>query len=290
MRQLVAEDSCRTVRELALLSRVSIGSCHKILREDLRVKKVAAHYVLKILTTDQCLHRMQVCQRNLDRLAQEPFLLRHVISGDESWVYSFDPVWKHQAASWVGCNDPRPETALQPQSQKNVMLTVFFDDAGVLHHEFTTRTVNRYTYRRILRRLREKICKRRPGLWTPGFGHAHCVLLHHDNAPAHKALHTRTRLNKTGIKLLEQPPYSPDLATVDFFLFPHLKQVLHGVHFWNVEELKDRVSMVLKSIPSEEFAQAFQDMKKQWQKCVLHEGRYFEGMRHLRPDNPLVAQ
>ena len=116
------------------------------------------------------------------------------------------------------------------------------------------------------------------------------MLLHHDNAPAHKALHTRARLNETGIKLVEQPPYSPDLAPADYFLFPWLKHVLRGVWFRNVQELKDRVSMMLKSIPAAEFAQAFEDLKKRWQKCVLHEGRYFDGVRHLRPANPVVAQ
>ncbi len=216
--------------------------------------------------------------------------MRHVVSRDESWVYSFDPVCKHQAAAWVGDGDAWPQTVICMCSQKKLMLMLFFDDARVLHHEFMTKTVNHYTYTKILGCLREKICKKRPGLWAPGCGHRHRVLLHHDNAPAHKALHTHAHLNETGIKLLEQPPYSLDLASADFFLFPRLKQLLHGTHFRSLPELKERITMVLYSIPAHEFTQAFDDMRKHWQKCVLHEGRYFEGIRQLCPGNPLIAQ
>ena len=42
VRCLVTEDSCRTVHELALLSHVSVGSMHRILRSDLKYKKITA--------------------------------------------------------------------------------------------------------------------------------------------------------------------------------------------------------------------------------------------------------
>jgi len=42
-------------------------------------------------------------------------------------------------------------------------------------------------------------------------------LLHHDNAPAHNALGIQKFLTKSNIAVLEQPPYSLDLAPCDFF-------------------------------------------------------------------------
>uniref|UniRef100_A0A672HKH5 Tc1-like transposase DDE domain-containing protein n=1 Tax=Salarias fasciatus TaxID=181472 RepID=A0A672HKH5_SALFA len=36
--------------------------------------------------------------------------------------------------------------------------------------------------------------------------------LHHDNAPAHRVLRVMQFLEKNGMILLPQPPYSPDLA------------------------------------------------------------------------------
>ena len=39
--------------------------------------------------------------------------------------------------------------------------------------------------------------------------------------------------------IIEQPPYSADLAPSHFFLFPKLKDHLAGKHFANDEDLKD---------------------------------------------------
>ena len=50
-----------------------------------------------------------------------------------------------------------------------------------------------------------------PGKLTKG------VLFHQDNAPAHKSV---VAVRDSGFKLVVHPPYSPDLAPSDYFLFP----------------------------------------------------------------------
>ena len=45
-------------------------------------------------------------------------------------------------------------------------------------------------------------------------------------------------LAKHGTSQLQQPPYSPDLAPCDFFLFPRLKKVLKGHRFEATEDIK----------------------------------------------------
>jgi len=47
-------------------------------------------------------------------------------------------------------------------------------------------------------------------------------LLHNDNVPAHAALLTRWFLTSNNMTVMPHPPYSPDLAPSDFFLFPNL--------------------------------------------------------------------
>jgi hypothetical protein len=51
--------------------------------------------------------------------------------------------------------------------------------------------------------------------------------LHHDNAPAHSTALVQAFLAKHIIQVC-QPPYSPDLAPCDFWLFPKLKSPLKG--------------------------------------------------------------
>ena len=66
------------------------------------------------------------------------------------------------------------------------------------------------------------------------------LILHQDNAPAHRAAAAQEIISKRLFEVLEPSPYSPDLAPRDFFLFPALKQVLHGQQF-DINELHTTV-------------------------------------------------
>jgi hypothetical protein len=100
------------------------------------------------------------------------------------------------------------------------MLIVFFDIRGIVHHEFVPegQNVNAEFYSNVLCRLRVDIPRKWPELWCPGN-----LLLHDDNAPSHRILVTREFLAHKGIITLPHPPYSPDLAPCDCFLFPKIK-------------------------------------------------------------------
>jgi hypothetical protein len=47
---------------------------------------------------------------------------------------------------------------------------------------------------------------------------------------------------------------------VDFFLFPHLKSIMKGARFADVMAIQERVTVVLRSIPKEAFADSFQKL------------------------------
>jgi len=59
------------------------------------------------------------------------------------------------------------------------------------------------------------------------------------------------------------PPYSPDLAPADFFLFPKLKTTLKGRRFQTIEEIQENAVRELPAITESAFQEAFQ----QWKKC-----------------------
>ena len=61
----------------------------------------------------------------------------------------------------------------------------------------------------------------------------------YNNAPAHTALSIQEILAKKNIPVLPHPPYSPDLALCDFYLFPRLKSKLKGHHFGTMENTKN---------------------------------------------------
>ena len=52
-----------------------------------------------------------------------------------------------------------------------------------------------------------------------------------------------------GIKTVPQPPYSPDLAPRDFWLFPRLR----GCRYETIEEMKDAVTKAIDTLTQENF-------------------------------------
>ncbi|UYV71106.1 hypothetical protein LAZ67_8001723 [Cordylochernes scorpioides] len=182
-----------TVREVAEDLNISIGSCHSIFINDLGMRRVAAKFVQKLLNCDQKQHRMNIANEMLDSVRDDPNLLQRVITGDEAWVYGYDVETKAQSSQWKLPHEPRPKKARQVRSNVKVLLTVFFNCRGVVHHEFLPqgRTVNKEYYLQIMRNLREAIRQKRPDLWKNKNW-----LLHHDNAPAHTSLLVRDFLAK----------------------------------------------------------------------------------------------
>ena len=78
------------------------------------------------------------------------------------------------------------------------------------------------------------------------------------------------------IKTIPHPPYSPDLAPCDFWLFPELKEKLRGCRYETIEEMKETVTKVIDTLTQEDFHETFQKMLEQY-KCIAAGGDYLEG-------------
>ena len=102
--------------------------------------------------------------------------------------------------------------------------TVFWDCHGILLVEYMAHksTVTADVYVNTLKSLRDALKEKRRGLLSRG------VMLLHDNAPVHKAKKVQTAIAECGFQEMYHPPYSPDLAPCDYFLFRHLKKHLAG--------------------------------------------------------------
>ena len=76
-----------------------------------------------------------------------------------------------------------------------------------------------------------------------------------------------------GIKTVPQPPYSPDLAPYDFWLFPKLR----GCRYERIEEMKGDVTKVIDTLTQEYFHGALPKLLERYNKCISAGGDYFEG-------------
>ena len=75
-----------------------------------------------------------------------------------------------------------------------------------------------------------------------------------------------------GIKTVPHPPYSPDLAPYDFWLFPKLR----GCHYETIEEMKEAVTKVIDTLTQEDFHGLFQKLLERYNKWIAAGGDYFE--------------
>jgi len=103
-----------------------------------------------------------------------------VITGDESWVYGYDPETKQMSSEWKTASSPGPKKARQVKSNVNNMLIAFFDIDGLVHHEYIPRgqALNKEFYKTFLQHLRDAVRRHRPDEWRSGNW-----ILHHENAP-----------------------------------------------------------------------------------------------------------
>ena len=76
-----------------------------------------------------------------------------------------------------------------------------------------------------------------------------------------------------GIKTVPQPPYSPDFAPCDFWLFPKLR----GCRYETIEEIKEAVTKVIDILTQKDFPGAFQKLLERYNKCIAAGEDYFEG-------------
>ena len=87
-------------------------------------------------------------------------------------------------------------------------------------------------------------------------------------------LHPCHRLfDQDGHQDSSSPPYSPDLASCDFWLFPKLR----NCRYEKIEETKEAVTKVIDTLTQEDFSGAFQKLLERYNKCIAAGGDYFEG-------------
>lgn len=125
---LVESNPRRSLGELADATGISTHVVRKILRQDLGFKKKYSKFIPRELSEPQKWTRMTVAQDNLDMLcAQEDpeKFVQSIITGDETWVSTYEPDSKQQSQAWLPSGPTRLKKA-RSASVKKTMMTAFF--------------------------------------------------------------------------------------------------------------------------------------------------------------------
>lgn len=268
----IDRDGRITIRSLSSAFGVSLRTMHKILHEDLGLSKKSARWVPRLLTDDQKEERVRVCTKfvaNVHRHSKA--WLNNIVTMDETMLSLHTPETKKMSKRWVKKGTPGPLKARVPASRKKFMVMAFFDAAGLIYSHIVPQgqTVNAAYVVTVLRVFKKKMRQKRPQMMEEGF------VFHWDNAPVHTAAVVDQWFATAAIPRLEHPPYSPDLAPADFFLFPRVKEGLAGRSF-TASTIKNAWDGVTASIPTDAFAAAFEKWYRRCLKCIELKGEFVE--------------
>jgi histone-lysine N-methyltransferase SETMAR len=206
--EMLREDSHISARHIAATLEKSPSTITRILENDLEMKYAAIQKIPHQIYESTAIKRCEESKILLGVLRQSELRnFDNLITGDESWIY-FRNDFTHV---WISRLDNPPSRISHGLDFKKVMLTVFWSVNGFHVVNFLPKNEHinaNYFVSQILNDIGDEFA----AAPSP-------VYLHFDNAPSHTAIISREAVAKNSMTLVPHPPYSPDLAPSDFYLF-----------------------------------------------------------------------
>ena len=136
-------------------------------------------------------------------------------------VHMFEPQRRADNKQWKRKDKKRPCITKRTISSKKMLYAIFFNSSGPIGqvpcpsgHTVT----DRFYKNSVLKKVKEFYNKKRP---SKGWSGVHLL---HDNASSHKCEVVKSFLASEKVKVLNHPPYRPDLSPCDFFYLQGLRK------------------------------------------------------------------
>ena len=105
---------------------VSVGTIHTIIREELKMRKICAKFVPRVLREYQKERRCHGSREMVELINSDPAVLDALVTCDERWIYCYDLETKRQSPQWKHAGSPRPKKARQSKSTHKLLMIPFF--------------------------------------------------------------------------------------------------------------------------------------------------------------------
>lgn len=266
---LLEEDPCQSLEDLGESLQVDRSTVGKRLHAIGMVQKLG-NWVPYELKDRDIERRKTMCELLLQRQKRKSFLHR-IITGDEKWIHYDNPKRK---AAWVKPGEAGPSTPKRNIHGAKVMLCIWWDMKGVIYYELlnSNETITGARYRTQLMRLKQALAQKRPE-WK---GLHEKIILLHDNARPHVAVPVKNYLEGINWDILPHPPYSPDIAPSDYYLFRSMQSALSEQRFPTFESIRIWVDLWIASKDQAFFTRGIRSLPERWAKVVASDGAYFE--------------
>ena len=113
--------------EIADISGLNSSAVFYILKERLKLRKVCARWIPHLLTPEQKGERVEKAKILLAMYkGRDSKRTREIVTGDETWLYFFEPESKENNKMWIGENGERPVIARRNKTVRRIMYAIFF--------------------------------------------------------------------------------------------------------------------------------------------------------------------
>ncbi|KZC13929.1 Histone-lysine N-methyltransferase SETMAR [Dufourea novaeangliae] len=256
-----------------------LGICQttlwRILLKDLHLHPYKIKLTQELKPLDH-LKRRNFSDFVLQKFEENPEFHQKIIFSDEAhfWLNGF--VNKQNMRYWTATNPHvLHETPLHPQT-KNVHKIDLKDRKMKLREIADTLKISEGSVFTILHEnlgMRKLLSKWVPRLLTP-------------DQKQQRSLKTMVKLDELRFELLPHPPYSPDLAPSDYWLFADMKKMLQGKKFGSNEEVIAETEAYFESKDKSFYIKGIERLEERWNECITLEGEYWQlmGLQEADPD------
>ena len=104
----------------------TVWELYTIIREELKMRKICARFVPRVLREDQKEKRCHDSKEMVELINSDHATFDALVTCDESWIYCYDPETKRQSFQWKHAGSPRPKKARQSKSTHKLLMILFF--------------------------------------------------------------------------------------------------------------------------------------------------------------------
>ena len=110
---------------------VSVGTVHTIIRAELKMRKICAKFVPRVLREDQKERRCHDSREIVELINSDAAVLHALVTCDESWIYCYDQETK--SSQWKHAGSPRAKKARQSKSTHKLLMIPSFYSTGMIY-------------------------------------------------------------------------------------------------------------------------------------------------------------
>ena len=244
------EENCRlSCTELEAITGIPKSTVHEILRSHLELRNVYSVWVPHKLSDNNQAARVSACKelKKLFNAKGMDFMASNYLVENESWFLWDAPEYRR---AWIQKKAVKPTIAKQKLTKRKTMVLIAFTCKRKIFSVTVLTQGESVDAQFMINHLKDtgkrfqNLKKNKVTLQELHF--------QMDNARPHTAAATKF-LDRRGVPLVSQSPYSPDRNLLDRFLFRCIKMDLRGEDFSGPEDLSKAIQRSIRHISIKNF-------------------------------------